>query len=206
MGWTGLYTDRPTKEILTEELTFSDESGSARILAIATKLNVSYIAWERSYAPGTESMYAGKTFVIGMVVLHNRRKGEFTYKEMTEETGPCESQCPAAILDRLSPVSDFASGDSAKWATAWRERCRAALAKRAGAPGDGATVRFKEPIKFTNGDVIDTFTIHKQGRKVRFAAQGSNFAYYRISGWQQHEYEVLDPAPVKKEFAENGIV
>lgn len=194
MGWTGLYTDRPTKEILTEELTFSNEKGSGRIVAIATKLNVSYIAWERTYAAGTDSMHAGKSFIIGMVVLHHRKCGEFTYKDMTEDMGPCASECPAAILDLLSPVDDFASGDCAKWATAWRERCRAALAKRAAAPGNGATIRFKEPIKFTNGDVVDTFTIHKQGRKVRFAAQGSNYAYYRISGWQQREYEILPAA------------
>ncbi len=30
MGWTGLYTDRPTKDILTEELTFSRMESSKR--------------------------------------------------------------------------------------------------------------------------------------------------------------------------------
>lgn len=195
MGWTGLYTNRPTKDILAEELNFSNESGSARILEVATKGGVSYVAWERSYAAGSESMYAGKTFVIGVVVLHNRKNGEFTYKEMSEDMGPYESECPASVLNRLSPVTDFASGDCANWATAWRERCRAALAKRAAAPGNGATIRFKEPIKFTNGDTFDTFTIHKQGRKVRFAPLGSNYACYRISGWQLREYEILENTP-----------
>ncbi len=191
MGWTGIYTDRPAKEILTKELTFSSEQGSARIVAMATKLNVSYIAWERIYTAASKSMYAGKTFVIGLVVLHGRRKGEFTYKEMTEDMGPCESECPAKILDLLSPVEEFASGDCAKWATAWRERCRAAIEKRAKAPGDGAKIRFKEPIKFTNGDEIAEFMIRKRGRAIRFADARNSFAQYRISNWQKREYEIL---------------
>ena len=73
MGWLGIYTDRPARDILTDELTFADESGSARIVKMSTKLHVSYIAWERSYAAGTESMYAGKTFIMGLVVLHRRK-------------------------------------------------------------------------------------------------------------------------------------
>lgn len=192
MGWTGLYTDRPAKEIIVKELTFDDGKGNAgRVVAIATKLNVSYVAWQRTYAAGTESMYSGKTFTIGMVVLHHRKQGEFVYKEISEDMGPCERQCPAAILDLLSPVEEFAQGECAEWANKWRADCRAAIAKRRQAPGDGATIRFKEPIKFTNGDTISAFTIHKRGRAVRFSVVGDGNAVYRISNWQQREFEIV---------------
>lgn len=193
MGWTGVYSSRPAKEIIAEDLTFANENGSGRIVKTATKLCVTYVAWERSYAAGTESMYAGKTFIMGVVVLHSRKDGEFVYKTITEDMGPCESECPASILDLLSPVEAFAEPgtDCHKWATNWRNRCREAIAKLANAPGDGATIRFKEPIKFTNGDTISAFTIHKRGRKVRFSVVGDGNAVYRISGWQQRDYEIL---------------
>ncbi len=191
MGWTGIYTDRPAKEIIVDALTFSNERGSGRVVAIATKLHVSYIAWERSYTAESKSEHAGKTYIIGMVVLHGRSKGEFTYKEVSEDMGPCESECPASILDLLSPVESFASGNSAEWANAWRNRCRAAIEKRSKAPGDGATIRFKEPIKFTNGDTVQAFTLHKRGRAVRFSVVGDGNAAYKISNWQKREYEVL---------------
>ena len=98
MGWTGVYSSRPAKEIIAEDLTFANENGSGRIVKTATKLRVTYVAWERSYAAGTESMYAGKTFIMGVVVLHSRKDGEFVYKTITEDMGPCESECPASIL------------------------------------------------------------------------------------------------------------
>ena len=159
------------------------------------KAAVTYIAWERTYAAGTESMYAGKTFIMGLVVLHHRREGEFVFKTVSEDMGPCETGCPASILDLLSPVETFAeSGSAHEWATNWRACCRRAIDKRNKAPGNGTTIRFKEPIRFTNGETIDTFTIHKRGRKVRFAPAGGNYAYYRITGWQDRDYEVV-PEP-----------
>jgi len=193
MGWTGIYTSRPAKEIITKQLTFTNESGTDRVVAICCKPGVAYIAWERSYAAGQGSMYDRKVFTIGTVVLYHRSQGEFTYKTITEDMGPCEKECPASILGRLSPVEEFAkSGTSShEWATAWRNDCRKAIDRRAKAPGDGATIRFKQPITFTNGDTVSAFTIHKQGRKIRFSVAGDGYAAYQISGWQQREYEVL---------------
>ena len=194
MGWTGLYTDRPTREILLDELTFADKTGSARIVKMSTKLHTTYIAWERSYAAGTKSMYAGKTFIMGLVVLHRRKGGEFIYKTVSEDMGPCEKACPAAILDLLSPVEAFADPTTSayEWATNWRAVCRLAIEKRNKAPGDGVTIRFKEPIRFTTGETLDTFTIHKRGRKVRFAPPGGTYSSYCISNWQERDYEICE--------------
>ncbi len=193
MGWTSFRTDRPTKDLIAEELNFSNEHGSGRVLTIATKLNVSYVAYQRTVAATSDSPNAGKTFVNAVVVLHNRKDGEFCYKVLDETAGPCESNCPSHILSALSPIEAFAQPgtNSHEWATNWRARCWAAIEKREKAPGDGATIRFKEPIKFTNGDVVSAFTIHKQGRRVRFAVAGDGNAVYRISNWQQREYEVV---------------
>jgi hypothetical protein len=64
---------------------------------------VMYVAWELGEAHGDE---AGD--VIGMVVLHHWGGGyfNFTHKEVTETMGPCEDECPASILDLLSPTTN----------------------------------------------------------------------------------------------------
>lgn len=41
----------------------------------------------------------------------------FYYKDMGEDMGPCECDCPVSILNLLSPTDS-------KWALEWRERCR----------------------------------------------------------------------------------
>lgn len=69
--------------------------------------------------------------VTALVVLtqgHPKHAG-FGQKGMDETWGPSESDCPARILDLLSPTS--ALGDVRGWAAAWRLRCRAKLEARA---------------------------------------------------------------------------
>jgi hypothetical protein len=63
--------------------------------------------------------------VLGLVVLTDRRGGQFGYKPMDESMGPCESDCPAHILNRLTNPAPN------EWAEQWRERCRANIAGKA---------------------------------------------------------------------------
>ncbi len=191
MGSTGVYTTKPTRQVITEAVTFNDDNGnSGRVLAAATKGGVTYMAWERVYGPNAGT-HSNKKFVMGLVILHSRGNGEVVYKEVSEDMGPCEAECPARILDLLSPVEEFACGSGIEWATGWRAKCRKALDKRAKAPGDGAKIKFARAIKFVDGTTHDTFTIHKRGRKVRFAPEGSTYAFYSISNWQQFDFEIL---------------
>jgi hypothetical protein len=106
MGWTYFRPSagKPTLEILREELpslTFHETAVVGRTF---------YAACTHPSEPG----------VFGLVVLIDRRNGEFGYKDMGEEMGPCESECPARILDKLSdpPPNDYARD--------WRARCREA--------------------------------------------------------------------------------
>lgn len=186
MGWTGQYTDRPSKDIVIEALTqtHSEKFGSCRVLDIAKKGNTFYCAWERVQPDG-------KKYVLCMVMLTSRKDGEVCYKEVDECMGPCEAECPIRILDKLSPVADFAEPGTSSYAyaVAWRDRCRARANKPKGQTVlDGDTIKLANPLKFNNGATLDTFTIRKNGRKVRFL--GSDGVLYRITGWQQRAYSV----------------
>lgn len=65
-----------------------------------------------------------KNNVWAIVILTNIEDGFFYYKEISEDMGPCESDCPKAIIDLLSPTD-------CEYALEWRKRCLDNLAKKA---------------------------------------------------------------------------
>src|SRR3546814_2469904 len=75
---------------------------------------------------------------------------------LTENMGPCEADCPAAILDLLSPTEH-------EYALDWRARCRANLAHRARKLADGDRIRIPEPVTFTDGNVAQRSEAHTSG-------------------------------------------
>jgi hypothetical protein len=185
MGWTGLYTSRPTKEILCDELTWSQPPASGRVVDICTKGGVSYVALEHTEA--------NRQYIIGLVILHHRRNGEFAYKIISEDMGPYESRCPARILAQLSPVEAFAppGTTSHEYATNWREHCREALRNNITTISDGTVLRFAKPLTFTDGAVGDTFTLCKMGRRTRFLLVTTG-GLYRITHWKDREFKIVE--------------
>jgi hypothetical protein len=182
MGSTGRYTDKSTKDVVVDELTFETEDGhGGRVLDIARVGSCYYVAWERRSPE--------RTFVMGVVVIVSRKADYVVTKVVTEDMGPCDSNAPARILDLLSPLEAF---DGGEYAARWRQRCRDRSAVRSRpAPNSGAVVRFREPIKFTDGATLDTFRFHKNGRKIRFVHPDNAYAQYRITRWQDREFDVL---------------
>ena len=62
----------------------------------------------------------------GVIWLVNRRRGEFIYKDMTEDCGPYYYDCPARLLDQLDKLGPpFNTA-----AKQWREKCRAKIAEK----------------------------------------------------------------------------
>lgn len=66
-------------------------------------------------------------YVVALVVLVNGQWGKRVgYKAMDEIMGPYERCCPAAVLDRLTPLSDHRMTEFAR---KWRDECRSALVR-----------------------------------------------------------------------------
>lgn len=80
--------------------------------------------------------------ISGMVCLTRTSTVDhfnFTYKEIWEDMGPGESNCPKSILDMLTPTQN-------QYANEWRQRCRNNLSK----PNPqklkiGTKIKFKTP-------------------------------------------------------------
>ncbi|HXJ38899.1 MAG TPA: hypothetical protein VNH18_06445 [Bryobacteraceae bacterium] len=185
MGTTCEYrapgiTDR---EWLTKEL-----GERNKLLDCATIGSIIYAAVESPRLDGEPG-----TTVWGLVVItsnDNRDRFNFCHKEVSEDMGPCESDCPARILDLLSDPAP------SEYAAKWRERCRANLAKKAAAKTiqPGQVIRFAEPIAFTDGYKGDTFKLMKRPgkRSVTFIPAEGGYTGYRISRWQTRDFAVVE--------------
>jgi len=95
---------------------------------------------------------------IMAVVLVTRTRGyyNFTYKDMDESVGPCESSCPERLLARLG---ELVPEPPSEYAKEWRERCHAEIAtkKRARLVTHGTIVYFDEALHYGDGVAEDEF-------------------------------------------------
>ncbi len=98
----------------------ADRPHTYRVLASAYKMPVFYAAVEKVHKE------TGERQVWAAVIKVTQTRGDygFCYKDMDETEGPCYYDCPAKILDLLTPT------DSA-YANEWRAKCREKLAMAA---------------------------------------------------------------------------
>ena len=172
MGWS--YCHRPEGKTdlqwFREDL-WRDPEYQKRLIDGSTYRGAFYGVYETEaqhapyLVPGDNGMVR-----LALVILVKRGRGadgyNFGYKDMDETMGPCESQCPARILDQLSPYKEDATG----YCKDWRARCRANLDARKARPAlrHGLRVKLPTPAKFRDGRERDTFTVERIGTRTRF--------------------------------------
>ena len=190
MGWLYMQSlggHSGPRQYLDAQFTYERPERRVRVLRSSlVKTRTYYAAVEIVSTAGTREVIA-----IVCLVRYNPRDAEgyiFGYKDMDETMGPCEAECPANILDLLTPTDR-------EHALAWRERCRASAAKRAAAPKlrDRDLVVFTEPIAFSDGSehrrmkvVIDP----RKPRAIRFRPPGGG-GLYRIGGMERLTFSVV---------------
>jgi hypothetical protein len=104
----------------------------------------------------------------------------FGYKDMDESVGPYANDCPARILDLLTPTDS-------EYANAFRKRCRAfaALPK----VEVGQTVRTKQMIRFGSREE-NTFTKVSLPRRKNIFRAGSG-QLVRFPNLKNYEFEIV---------------
>lgn len=139
-----------------------------------------------------------EVFAAVCLVRYNPRDREgtiFGYKDMDEDMGPCEADCPESILDLLTPTDR-------PYAVKWRARCRENAAARQAlaakpTPRPGQTIVFEEPVAFADGRSFDRLEVVKNRRSHRTVLfrdpEGGGF--YRIPNVKRREYRLVDAAP-----------
>lgn len=113
MGWDGSYYAGSVKdwikngEFERRHERYAGDGTGWKVLAKSVKGNTIYSAIRHP---------TGEVFGL-VTLLRKNRDGDIMVKDMSEDMGPCESECPEKILALLSPTD-------AEYAIAWRERCR----------------------------------------------------------------------------------
>lgn len=100
--------------------------------------------------------------IFGLVVKLSRDHGDWCYKDIDEGMGPHYYDCPARILDNLSPTDDETSLE-------WRRKCRKNIeAKRTRKrPSHGDTVTLDASIRFSDGVFESVFTCEADSHRGR---------------------------------------
>jgi hypothetical protein len=152
-----------------------------------------YAAVQTNEGPEQGQVWAFVALVYWTFGYHN-----FGYKDMEETMGPNAAECPARILDLLTPLGECSKphphrehdycGTCA--AREWRADCRKVADARARAAKvqPGQVIKFAKPITFASGTELDTLTFEARDT---FRADGLR---YRIRGWRTMTGWELVPA------------
>lgn len=185
MGWTSYPATHYTK------------SGAIDRKAECRK----YLAWPERHELVADAM-VGSTYyaavrdlrdgsVFAIVALTSIEWGEFGIKEMDEDMGPCAYDCPARILDKLSPTDS-------EFANAWRERCRANAVKKAGFKALPTGARMMWRATWTCPGLFDEGESVKLEKRQQSSAKGSPYVWHVVGSRsclrvRDVDFESLEP-------------
>lgn len=197
MGSTGTHRNPGMTDRAFFENEFPDMLGrKGTILACASKPAGG--EWQRAFYAAVKNSddaayQPGVTWALVVLMHTSRNPNEyynFTYKTLSEDMGPGEDECPANILDLLSPTT-------AEYAVEWRNRCRAQIERRSASRAikDGTVIEFATPMKFSGGyGEAQRFRVKRVGRKTMFIAlteDGIDRFRCSITRWRDRNYTVV---------------
>lgn len=189
MGWLYMQSlggHSGPRQYLDDQFTYERPESRVRVLRSALVKMRTYYAAIEIVRPDRDREVAA---LVCLVRYNPRDRGGYVlgYKDIDETMGPCEAECPPAILDLLTSTENA-------YALAWRERCRTAAVRRTAKPRlrNGWTLVFDEPITFTDGASharLEVVIDPRRPRAVRLRPPGG-YGLYRISNLDQRRFEI----------------
>lgn len=191
MGWTYSHRDKGISNMkwFGDYFNYEGERVRSTLLDCSGTLSVVYCAVEHVYKQEED-----RREVWACVILTRRAPKSwynFGQKEISEEMGPLEIDCPERILDLLMPTSN-------EHALKWRARCRESLAKRKARPRlkKGLVIKIPFEVNFVDGCSEQIFIVDVPRRMWVRNLTGRR---YRLTRWVLREFEVLKPVGVTRE-------
>lgn len=171
MGWT--TTALPWNRKMTDELKrmFTWESDTHTHQVLASSL-VRFRTWYAAVERIEKGSNSREVIAVVVLVHVHPRSGEYSYKDMSEDAGPCERECPERILKLLTATTN-------PTALRWRADCQARFANKSKRPRlrTGHHIVFEKKLSFNNGWTENVFYIKDAKRKLYVADGG----YYRLN-------------------------
>lgn len=159
MGWT--TTHKPAnisaKEFIERELlVWTSPTHQYRVLDGGVKnFRTYYGAVEKvELATGVRDVFA-----VIVLLSYSRDYYNFGYKDMSEDMGPYQTDCPARILDLLTPTTS-------QYANDWRRACRDKLARKAVAKKSQAAITVGTALNYAGVNYVVNMDLGRRGYQV----------------------------------------
>ncbi|HLO91597.1 MAG TPA: hypothetical protein VK172_10580 [Lentimicrobium sp.] len=163
MGWTQFRLNEPVKDWFKRTW---EEGGTKEVLDCAlVKRSTMYGA--------IRVKETGEVFCAVFLIRWSREYYNFSYKDMTEHSGPCERECPLRIMKLLTPLKNDDT-----FAKQWREDVYKFWEQKKIFNATSAVIKTKEPVSFTNGQSYQYFK--KEGRRL-WAGEMRNNMFFALA-------------------------
>jgi len=136
MGWTSFSMTLPVK------VWFNDLWGDQYEV-----LDSALVSRSNLYGAIRNKM-TGEVFCAVFLIRWSRGHYNFSYKDMTEFSGPNVIDCPKRIMKLLSPLND--KNDPNVWARNWRAKVEEYWNTR-NTINSGTVIKTENPIRFNSG-------------------------------------------------------
>jgi hypothetical protein len=189
MGWTGVSNRAGVSSLKMLEANSSYYKGSVW-WGVDEQGNRVRKKEVEDMAVGTGGVYGilkvtelatGKFYRTALIILVQRERGEFLWKDMSEAECPNACGIPARLFNKLTPADEFAQGQSLQYILEWRAHAKNHLSKKTRVVEVGSILEFANPLRFNlpGGPVeVKLFKVRDWGRKKRFdalCADGTSF-------------------------------
>lgn len=151
MGWCSFNLSEPVKDWFVRQW---ESNGKYQVVDSALVKRMTMYGAIRN----TET---GEVFCAVYLIRWSRGYYNFSYKDLTEFSGPCVYDCPIRILKSLSPLND--TNDPNGYAREWRRKVEVYHNQRKQLKNE-TVVMVSEPIEFCNGATYQFF--RKTAQKV----------------------------------------
>jgi hypothetical protein len=189
MGWSSVQSKRRGSAVaMLEEYTpyyegnvwFNSTEQGVKVRKVEVK--------EMAKGPGgvygivaITDILSGQVYNTALVVLVQRKGDEFSWKTMTESSGPVVCGMPVRLLKMLTPAHEFAFGKEREYIEDWRERVKQLHENKKRVINVGDILEFVSPFRFRSKPdsvQVHRFKVLSWGRSKLFAAlcdDGSTF-------------------------------
>lgn len=182
MGWCSFHLNK-NENVKDWFINMWEHAGVYEVLEVAIVKRVTLYA-------AIKNKETGEVFCAVYLVRWTRDWHNFSYKDMTEHSGPCAYDCPEKIFKLLTPLDETDSEN--RFAIDWRLKVAQLHKNRKLLKGD-CVVKVAAPIGFNNGMQISYFK--KVGRTMYGGVMLNNVfsPYTRVRKFslENHEFEIV---------------
>ncbi len=128
MGWTYTYKEKGKSvfDFFKERFGWENENATGEVIACGVKnFRTAYLAYKTTVKATGESSV---TACVCLLAYSPKDMYNFGFKDIGEEMGPCETDCPESILKLLTPITPGVN--TTEYALKWREACWAKVQAR----------------------------------------------------------------------------